>query len=151
MPCQMSFRQKETTVASPDYYIRQNFQSQKNRWNMIFHDELKFKQYLCINLSWQRILKRKLWHKENIYTQETQESNHLKTNHKEENHKPIIPPTKTKIARTNYHWSLISLTTNGFNSPIKWHKLTGWTCSRFQNPTAYKKHTSVTETDTISD
>ena len=49
---------------------------------------------------------------------ENQESNHLATNPKEENHTNIIPPLTTKITGSNNHWSLISLNINGLNFPI---------------------------------
>jgi len=34
----------------------------------------------------------------------------------------------TKITGSNNHYSLISLNINGFNSPIKRHRLTDWIC-----------------------
>jgi hypothetical protein len=58
-------------------------------------------------------------------TLEKQESN-LSTNLKEDSHTNIIPPLTTKITGSNNHFSLISLNINGFNSPIKRHRLTDW-------------------------
>jgi hypothetical protein len=45
-----------------------------------------------------------------------QESN-LSTNPKEDSHTNIIPTLTTKITESNNYFSLISLNSNGFNSP----------------------------------
>jgi exonuclease III len=37
-----------------------------------------------------------------------------------------MPTLTTKIIRSNNYFSLISVNINGFNSPIKWHRLTDW-------------------------
>ena len=44
-----------------------------------------------------------------------------------------IPTLTTKITGSNNYFSLISLNTNGLNSPIKRHRLTNWLCK--QDPT----------------
>jgi hypothetical protein len=59
---------------------------------MIFQCKTKFKHYLSTNPDLQRIPEAKIQHKEGIYTQETQEINHLPTNLKEENLTYIIHP-----------------------------------------------------------
>ena len=59
-----------------------------------------------------------------------QVTKHLTTKSKAENHKHIKPPTKTNITGTKSYLSLISLNTNGFNSPIKRHKLTDRICKQ---------------------
>jgi hypothetical protein len=48
----------------------------------------------------------------------------LSTNPKEVSHRNMIPPLITKITVSNNNWSLVFLTTNGLNSPIKRHRLT---------------------------
>jgi hypothetical protein len=51
----------------------------------------------------------------------------LKTKPKEKHtHTNIISPVTTKITGSNNHWSLISINTNGLNSPIKRYRLTVW-------------------------
>jgi hypothetical protein len=47
-------------------------------------------------------------------------------NLKEDSHKNRMPTLTTKIIGSNNHFFLISLNINGFNSPIKRHKLTDW-------------------------
>ena len=37
-----------------------------------------------------------------------------------------MPPLATKIPGSNNHFSLVSLNINGFDSPIKRHRLTEW-------------------------
>jgi hypothetical protein len=59
-----------------------------------------------------------------------QESN-LSTNPKEDSHTNI--KIISKITGSNNHYSLISLSINGLNSPIKRHRLTDWICK--QDPT----------------
>jgi hypothetical protein len=56
--------------------------------------------------------------------QKKQESN-SSTNLKEDSRKNKIP-TLTTITESNNYFSLISLNTNGLNSPIKRHRLTDW-------------------------
>ena len=53
----------------------------------------------------------------------------------------------TKIIGSNNYFSLISLNINGLNYPIK---DTGY-LNRIQHFAAYKKHTSITKTGTISE
>jgi hypothetical protein len=53
------------------------------------------------------------------------ESN-LSANLKEDSHMNRIPRLATKITGSNNYFSLISLTINGFNYPIKRHRLTDW-------------------------
>ena len=53
-----------------------------------------------------------------LHPRKKQGSN-LSTNLKEDSHRSIILPLDTKITRSNNHVSLISLNTNGLNSPIK--------------------------------
>jgi exonuclease III len=45
---------------------------------------------------------------------------------KEGSHENRIPTLTTKITGNNNYFSLISLNINGFNSPIKRHRLTDW-------------------------
>jgi hypothetical protein len=54
-----------------------------------------------------------------------QESN-LSTNLKEDSHKNRIQTLTAKTTGNNNDVSLISLNTNGLNSPIKRHRLTDW-------------------------
>jgi hypothetical protein len=61
----------------------------------IFQDKTKFKQYLSTNPALQRILEGKLQHKVSTYTKEKQDTKHLTTKPKEENHKYIKSPTKS--------------------------------------------------------
>jgi hypothetical protein len=58
---------------------------------------------------------------------------HPRKTKKEDSHKNTIPLLTTKITRSNNHFSLIPLNINGFNSPIKIHRLTDWICK--QDPT----------------
>ena len=46
-----------------------------------------------------------------------------------------LPTMRTKITGASNHWSLISLNINGFNSPIKSHRLTDWI--QKQNPSFF--------------
>ena len=50
----------------------------------------------------------------------------LSTNPKEDSHTNITAHLTIKITESNNHFSLISLTINGFNSPIKRHTLIDW-------------------------
>jgi hypothetical protein len=84
----------------------------------------KFTQYLSTNPALQRIIDGKRQHKERNYTLE--KASNLSTNSKEDSHTKIIPPLTTKITGSNNHFSLISLNINGFNSPIKRHRLADW-------------------------
>jgi hypothetical protein len=52
--------------------------------------------------------------------------NLLLTNPKEDSHINIMVPLTTKITGNNNHFSLISLSINGLNSPMKRNKLTDW-------------------------
>ena len=70
---------------------------------------------------------------------------------KEKIHKHIKLPTKRNKAGTISHLSLIPLNINGLNSPIKRHKLTDWICKQIKHFAPYKKNTSITKTDTISE
>ena len=54
--------------------------------------------------------------------QESNPSTHLK----EDSHKNRIPILTTNITRGSNYFSLMSLNINGFNSPIKRHRLTYW-------------------------
>ena len=55
-----------------------------------------------------------------------QDTKHLTTKSKAENHKHIKPHPKSNKTGTNIHLSLISLNINGHNSAIKRLKLTDW-------------------------
>jgi hypothetical protein len=57
-----------------------------------------------------------------IYLRKSRKSTLLSTNSKEDSHRNIIPPIKTKITGNNDHYSLFLL----LNSPIKRHRLTDW-------------------------
>jgi hypothetical protein len=72
--------------------------------------------YISIKLALKTIIVEKLQHQEGNYTQEI---NLLTSNLKEENHITILQPLTANITGNNNHWSLISLKTNGLNSPIK--------------------------------
>jgi hypothetical protein len=86
---------------------------------------MKFTQYLSMKPALQRIIKRKLKHKEGNDTLEKQESD-PSTNLKEDSHKKSIPTLKTKITESNNNFSLICLNINGLNSPIKRHRIADW-------------------------
>jgi hypothetical protein len=100
----------------------------------IFQDKTKFKQYVSTNPALQRILERKLQQKEDTCTK-GQDILHLTTKSKAESHKHIKPPTTTNISGTKSHLSLIFLSINELNSPIKRHKLTDWISK--QDPAFY--------------
>jgi len=53
----------------------------------------------------------------------------LATKQREEKHTNIISNPNMNIKGSNNHYSLISLNNNGFNSPIKRHRLTNWICN----------------------
>jgi exonuclease III len=58
----------------------------------------------------------------------------------------IIPSLTTKITGSNNHFLKISLNINGLNSPIKRHRLTGWTHK--QDPTfCYIQETHLSDKD----
>jgi hypothetical protein len=113
----------------------------------IFHDKMKFTQYLSTNSALQRIIDRKLQHKKGNYTLKQQESNLLSINPKEDSHTSIIPPLTTKITQSNNQFSLISRNISGLNYTIKIHRLTDCTV-KTQHFAAFRKGTSVSKTDT---
>jgi hypothetical protein len=92
---------------------------------MIFHDELKFKQYLSINLLLQKQLEGKLQPKEANYTQENKGNNFTSTKPKEEKHTITTSPHSSSsnykkiILEINNHWSLKSLSIDRLNPKIK--------------------------------
>jgi hypothetical protein len=83
----------------------------------VFHEKVKFTQYLSTNPALQRIIKRKFQHKEENYALEKSRNN-LSTNLKEDIYMNRIPTITTKIKGNNNYFSLISLNINGLNSPM---------------------------------
>jgi hypothetical protein len=72
------------------------------------------------------IISGELQHKEGKYTLKKARKKNLSINPKEDSHTNIIPALTTKISGSNNHFSLTSLNINGFNSPIKKHRLINW-------------------------
>jgi hypothetical protein len=62
--------------------------------------------------------------REYLQQRKKQDIKHLTTKPKGKNHRHILPLTKTNIAGTSSHMSLISLNINGLNYPINRYKLT---------------------------
>ena len=79
-----------------------------------------------------------------------QESN-PSTNLKEDSHKNRISTLTTKITGSNNYFFLISLNTNGLNSPIRRHRLTDWLHEQDLIFAAFRKHTSGKRTETSSE
>jgi hypothetical protein len=90
----------------------------------VFHDKMKFTQYLPTNPALQRIIKGKHQHKDGKYT--LQKARNPSTNLKEDSRKNRILTLTTKITGKNNYFSLIPLNINGLNSPIKRRRLTDW-------------------------
>ena len=59
--------------------------------------------------------------------------------------------TTILITGISNYWSLISLNIDGYNSPIKRHRLMGWIKNKIHYSAAYKKHTSATKIDITSE
>jgi hypothetical protein len=66
--------------------------------------------------------------------QKNQESNLISTNPKGDSHRNNST-FNNKITGSTNHFSFISLTINGLNSPIKRHRITDWICK--QDPAFY--------------
>jgi hypothetical protein len=62
-----------------------------------------------------------------------------------------MPTQTTKIKGSNNYFSLISLNINGFNSPIKRHRLKNGYTNRIQHSAAFRKPISGKKTDTTSE
>jgi hypothetical protein len=77
-----------------------------------------FTQYLSIDMALQRTTWKTPTQGGTLHPRKKQGSN-LSTILKEDSHRSIILPLNTKITRSNNHVSLLSLNTNGLNSPIK--------------------------------
>jgi hypothetical protein len=92
----------------------------------ISQDKTKFKQYLSTNPALQSIMEGKLQHKEDTCIKER--TRYLVSHNKVKSREPQAhkTTTKTNMSGTNSHLSLISLSINRLNSPIKRHKLTDW-------------------------
>ena len=103
-----------------------------------------------MNPALQRIIKGKLQHKEGNDALEKAESN-PSTNLKEDSHMNRIPTLTTKITENNNYFSLISLNINGFNSPIKRHRLKDWLHKQDQHFAVYWKPIRGKKTDTTSE
>jgi hypothetical protein len=84
--------------------------------NKVFHDKIKFTQYLSTTPALQRKINGKPQHREGSYTVEKARKKCSFNNPKEDNHKIIKVTSKTG---TNSHYSLISFKFNSLNSPIK--------------------------------
>lgn len=69
--------------------------------------------------------KKTIQHKDSDYTQENTRNKSFQ-NKLKDNHTNLIPLLTTKTKGTNKHCSLISLSINGFNSPVKSHKFIDW-------------------------
>ena len=82
-----------------------------------------------MNPALQKIIKGNQNHKDGNYTLEKARSN-PSTNLKEDSRKNRIPTITTKITGSNSYFSLITLNINGFNSPLKRHRLTEWLCKQ---------------------
>jgi len=116
----------------------------------IFHDKIKFKQYLSTNPALQRLINGKAKYKEASCTLEKARNKSF-CNKTKEKHISIIPPTNMKIIGSNSQYSLISLNSNGLNSSI--NRLTYWIHN--EDPAfcclQETRDTSETRTDTNSE
>jgi hypothetical protein len=89
----------------------------------ILHDKPKFTEYLSTNPALQRIIGRKLQHKEGNYSLEKARSNLLSKSPKDNSHTNIILPLTTKRAERNNHFPYYLLTSTDSILPIKRHRL----------------------------
>ena len=79
----------------------------------------------------------KLQPKEVGYTNKNTDNwwSHRQVPKKKKMHKLTSPTMKTKLTGDSNNWSLISINVNGFNSPIKRHRLKDWIWK--QNPSFF--------------
>jgi hypothetical protein len=91
----------------------------------IFYNKTKFKQYLSTNPGLRRIIEGKRQLKEENYTQKSKKSIFSQQTQKERTTQTISSLT-AKITGSNNHWSLISPNINGYNFPVRRHRLTDW-------------------------